>query len=72
MISDLYGLRGGVGWGMLESVGPRISLSVLFAKGRLGYKRSTSFPVFCVYFSNVRLGWDQIFTFFCIKSFFPK
>ena len=35
---------------MLESVGPRISLSVFFAKGRLGYKRSTSFQCFVFIF----------------------
>ena len=54
VISDQWPLwpswRGGVGYGgrLVESVGPRISPSVLFAKGRLGYKQSTSFPVLCV------------------------
>ena len=64
----------GYGWRLVESVGPRIPISVLFAKGRLRYKQSTSFPVFCVlcFFFQFRLGWDQIFTFFCIKSLFSK
>ena len=60
---------------LVELVGPRIFLSVLFAKGRLGYKQSTSFPLFCVLFFLFPMldpAWMKSLPFFLIKSIFSK